>query len=152
MSFQANWDIKGMSFQKSANAFIRSGKVAVQPQNLKKHQSKLNKQFKQHIQDNMLRSGMNDDNLQDVFSLTINENNINFVNTEPLITQRYEYGYYEDDTVKDTNHNSNDEFVDDEYIIQTSPKYFIRPSIQESLKDVGDALLNDAKKEYINHR
>jgi len=96
----------------------------------------------------MSRAGMDSDNLQDVFSLRINSNGINFINTEPLITQRYEYGYYEDS--KDQ--NSNDENYYEEYMIQTSPKYFIRPSIEQSINDIGWIMLEEAKKEYINNR
>lgn len=145
MSFEANWDIKGVNFDSSAKAFIKSAQIASNPKNLKKYQSSLNKSFKEHLQDNMRRSGMEADNLADVFELRINSNGINFINTEPLITQRYEYGYY--DGSKDTN----EEYYE-EYMIQTSPKYFIRPSIQESLNDVGRVMLEEAKKEYYHNR
>ena len=33
-------------------------------------------------------------------------------------------------------------------MIQTSPRYFIRPAIQETLNDIRDVILKDAKKEY----
>ena len=103
----------------------------------------LNKTFKENINKYMNLSGIEADNLSDVFLLQINDNGINFVNTEPLITQRYEYGYYEGS--KDTN----EEYYE-EYMIQTSPKYYIRPAIQDTLNSVGQIIINDAKKEY-NH-
>ena len=84
---------------------------------------------------------MDADNLSDVFLLQIDGNNINFVNTAPLVTQRYEYGYYNGS--KDTN----EEYYE-EYMIQTSPKYFIRPAIEETMDIVGDIILEEAKKEY----
>lgn len=151
MTINANWEISGIKFENSINAFVKSGEHAVQPQVLKKYQPQLNKQFKQYIQDNTIKSGIDADNFGDIFSLVISNNGVNFINTEPLITQRYEYGYYEDDTVKDNNHNNNEEFFE-EYMIQTSPKYFIRPSIQQSLNDIGNMMLNEAKKDYTNNR
>ena len=42
----------------------------------------------------MIRVGIDADNFADVFELKINNGEINFVNTAPLINQRYEYGYY----------------------------------------------------------
>lgn len=148
MTIDANWKISGIKFENSINAFVKSAQIATSTDTLKRHQNTLNKNFKQYIQDNMLRAGMDADNLHDVFSMEINGNGINFINTEPLITQRYEYGYYEE-YPKDKNNNE-DEYYE-EYIIQTSPKYFIRPSIQQSLNDVGHIMLEEAKKEYINH-
>ena len=141
MSFEANWYASGISFDSSANAFIKSAKYATNTKNLKKYESYLNKTFQDNISTNIRRSGIEADNIVDVFSLKIDGRGINFVNTEPLITQRYEYGYY--DGSKDTN----EEYYE-EYMIQTSPRYYIRPAIQETLNDVGNVMLNEAKKEY----
>lgn len=141
MSFTANWHISGTSFDSSSNAFIKSAQYAVSNKTLKKHELLLNKVFKENIDTNMRRSGVDADNLSDVFSLQINGNGINFVNTAPLITQRYEYGYY--DGSKDTN----EEYYE-EYMIQTSPRYFIRPAIEETMNTIGGLLLEEAKKEY----
>ena len=113
MTIDANWKISGIKFENSANAFVTSAQIATSTSTLKKHQNTLNKNFKQYIQDNMLRAGMDADNLHDVFSMEINGNGINFINTEPLITQRYEYGYYEE-YPKDKNNNE-DEYYE-EYI------------------------------------
>ncbi len=92
-----------------------------------------------------MRSGIEADNFADVFFAQIKNGSINFVNTAPLVTQRYEYGYY--DGSKDTN----EEYYE-EYMVQTSPKYFIRPAIQETLNDIGNIILEEAKKEYLNNR
>lgn len=141
MNFTANWEMSGVSFDSSSNAFIKSAQYAVSSKTLKKHESLLNKTFKENISINMRRSGMDADNLSDVFALQINDGGINFINTEPLITQRYEYGYYNGS--KDTN----EEYYE-EYMIQTSPRYFIRPAIEETMNTVGNILLEEAKKEY----
>lgn len=141
MSVTANWHISGVNFDSSSNAFIKSAQYATNSQTLKKYESLFNKIFKENIDTNMRRSGVDADNLSDVFSLQINNNNINFVNTAPLITQRYEYGYY--DGSKDTN----EEYYE-EYMIQTSPRYFIRPAIEETMNTIGNVMLEEAKKEY----
>ena len=141
MSFQANWHISGTSFDSSSQAFIKSAQYAISSTKLKEHEATFNKAFKEHINTNMRRAGIEADNFSNVFTLAVNGQNINFVNTEPLVTQRYEYGYY--DGSKDTN----EEYYE-EYMIQTSPRYFIRPAIQETLNDIGRTILEDAKKEY----
>lgn len=141
MNFQANWQISGASFDSSANAFIKSAQYATNSKNLKKHEALLNKTFKENINRYITLSGVEGDNLSDAFSLHINSQGINFVNTEPLITQRYEYGYYEG------SNDTNEEYYE-EYMIQTSPKYYIRPAIRDTLNDIGRIMLEDAKKEY----
>ena len=143
MNFEANWETSGTSINNASKAFTKSAQKAIK--NLKKHESSLNKKFKEHIDTNIRRSGIEADNLSDVFSVQITNDSVNFINTSPLITQRYEYGYY--DGSKDTN----EEYYE-EYMIQTSPAYFIRPAIQESMNDVGHIILEEAKKDYIrNH-
>lgn len=139
MNYKATWEISGTDIDTAGTKFIQSAQKSIK--NLKKYESKLDKIFKKNINDNMARAGMDADNLSDVFSLYIDNSNIIFVNTAPLVTQRYEYGYY--DGSKDTT----EEYYE-EYMIQTSPKYFIRPAIQDTLNDVGQILLNEAKRQY----
>lgn len=141
MSVQANWEMSGTDIKTANTAFTKSAQSTINK--LKKHESKFNKIFKEHLNANMMRSGIDADNFADVFRLEINHGNINFINTAPLVTQRYEYGYY--DGSKDTN----EEYYE-EYMIQTSPRYFIRPAVQETLNDIGHIILNEAKREYIN--
>ena len=141
MNFQAKWHVSGVDFDDSAKAFIQSAQYATSSHNLKKHESVFNKSFKKHISENARRSGIEADNFADVFTLKINQGGINFVNIEPLITQRYEYGYYLG------SNDTNEEYYE-EYMIQTSPRYFLRPAIQETLNDIRDVILEDAKKEY----
>lgn len=139
MSFQVEWKTSGTTIDTASNAFIQSAEKAII--NLKKHESTLNKIFKERISTNMRRSGVDADNFSEVFELHIGDHNINFVNTAPLVTQRYEYGYY--DGSKDTN----EEYYE-EYMVQTSPRYFIRPAIQETLNEVGQIILEEAKRQY----
>lgn len=142
MNFKTYWHASGMNFDSSAEAFIRSAQYASNNKNLKKHEARLNKIFKENINKYMSLSGVEADNFSEVFSLNISSNgNINFVNTEPLVTQRYEYGYYEG------SNDTNEEYYE-EYMIQTSPRYYIRPAIQETLQDIKHIILADAKREY----
>lgn len=142
MSFQASWETSGTDINTANTAFTKSIQKSIK--NLKKHEDELNKIFKENIYSNMIRVGVDADNFSDVFELKIEDGNINFINTAPLVTQRYEYGYY--DGSKDTT----EEYYE-EYMVQTSPKYFIRPSIEETLDDVGRIMLNEAKREYSNN-
>ena len=139
MSFEAKWEMSGTSLDKAGVNFVNSSTKAIS--NIKKHENKLNQLFKEHIDANMQRVGMNADNFSDVFSLQIDSNSISFINTEPLVTRRYEYGYY------NGSNDTNEEYYE-EYMIETSPRYFIRPAIQESLNDIGQFLLEEAKREY----
>ena len=139
MSFQAEWEVSGTTVDVAGDAFTKSAQKVID--NLKKHEDKFNKIFKENITTNMRRSGVDADNFADAFELRIGHHNINFINTAPLVTQRYEYGYY--DGSKDTN----EEYYE-EYMVQTSPRYFIRPAIQETLNEIGHIMLEEAKKEY----
>lgn len=139
MSFQANWEVSGTTVDAAGKKFIQSAKTSIG--NLKKHEGEFNRMFKEHIYTNMIRSGVDADNFSDVFKLEVNHGDINFINTAPLITQRYEYGYY------NGSNDTNEEYYE-EYMVQTNPRYFIRPAIQETLQDIGNVILNEAKKEY----
>ena len=37
-------------------------------------------------------------------------------------------------------------------MIQTSPRYFIRPAIQESMNEIAQLMIQEANKEYMNNR
>ena len=40
----------------------------------------------------------------------------------------------------------------EEYMIQTSPRYFIRPAIQESMNEIGKLIIQEANNEYMKNR
>ena len=145
MSFKASWNISGTKLEDSSKALTTAVQSVTNGKNLKKYESRLNKSFKENIRTNLRRSGLEADNFEDVFFLKISNGNIQFVNTEPLVTQRYEYGYYHGS--KDTN----EEYYE-EYMIQTSPRYFIRPAIQESLNEIGQLMIEETNKEYMKNR
>ena len=87
MSFQANWEISGTDINTASKSFTQSIQASIN--NLKKHESELNKIFKDNIYANMIRVGVDADNFSDVFELKIDSGKVNFINTAPLITQRY---------------------------------------------------------------
>ena len=80
-----------------------------------------------------------------MFFLKISNGNISCANTGPLVTQRYEYGYYLG------SNDTNEEYYE-EYMIQTSPRYFIRPAIQESMNEVKQLITQEMNKEYMYNR
>ena len=145
MNYNASWLVSGTKLEDSAVALTQAINSVTSTKALKKYESKLNKNFQENIRTNLRRSGLEADNFDDVFFLRISNGNINFLNTEPLITQRYEYGYY-----KGTN-DTNEEYYE-EYMIQTSPRYFIRPAIQESMNEIGQLIIQEVTNEYMNNR
>ena len=40
----------------------------------------------------------------------------------------------------------------EEYMIQTSPRYFIRPAIQETLDEIGQLMIQETNDEYMKNR
>lgn len=145
MKNNVSWTISGTKLEDSANAMVKAVDAATSIKNLKKYESELNKNFQKNIRANLRRAGLEADNFNDIFFLKISNGRISFVNTAPLVTQRYEYGYYNGS--KDTN----EEYYE-EYMIQTSPRYFIRPAIQESLKEIGELMIQEANEEYMMRR
>lgn len=145
MSYNASWSVSGTKPEDSAVALSKAVNAVTNTKALQKYESRLNKNFKENIRTNLRRSGLEADNFDDVFFLRISSGKISFINTEPLVTQRYEYGYY-----NGTN-DTNEEYYE-EYMIQTSPRYFIRPAIQESLNEIGQLMIQEANKEYMYNR
>ena len=141
MSSQAYWTVTGTKVEDSTDAFMKSVQHVTNGKALKKYENKLNNLFKEHIQTNMRQAGIGDKNFDDLFYLTINHDSVIFTNTDPLITQRYEYGY-----------SSNDEYNDEGYMIETSPRYFIRPAIQQTMQDVGQLIVKEANQTYMRNR
>ena len=145
MTFNAKWTVSGTTFDNAANALSKSAQSITSGKALKKYENRLNKNFKEYIRANLRRSGLEADKFDDVFFLKISNGNISFVNTAPLVTQRYEYGYYLG------SNDTNEEYYE-EYMIQTSPRYFIRPAIQESMNEVKQLITQEMNKEYIYNR
>ena len=144
MSYKTSWNVSGTKLDDSAAALTKAVQSVTNGKALKKYESRLNTHFQDNISKNMHRAGMEAD-FHDVFFLQIVSNNVTFVNTEPLITQRYEYGYY------DSSDNEYEDYME-EYAIQTSPRYFIRPAIQESLNEIGELMVNETTEIYMRER
>lgn len=145
MNYQAKWSVSGTKLEDSAAALSKAVQSVSSTKNLKKYESRLNKSFQENIRTNLRRSGIEADNFDDVFFMKISNGNISFVNTAPLVTQRYEYGYY------NGSNDTNEEYYE-EYMIQTSPRYFIRPAIQETLDEIGQLMIQETNNEYMKSR
>jgi hypothetical protein len=145
MSFNTKWTVSGTKLEDSANALTKSVQSITNGKALKKYENRLNNSFKENIRKYAKLSGVEADNFDEAFSLTISNGNVTFVNTDPLVTQRYEYGYYLG------SNDTNEEYYE-EYMIQTSPRYFIRPAIQDSMNEIGQLMIQEANKEYMQNR
>lgn len=145
MSYRAKWSVSGTKLEDSAAALTKAVQSVSSTKNLKKYESRLNKSFQENIRTNLRRSGIEADNFDDVFFMRISNGSISFVNTAPLVTQRYEYGYY------NGSNDTNEEYYE-EYMIQTSPRYFIRPAIQETLDEIGQLMIQETNDEYMKNR
>lgn len=145
MSYRAKWSVSGTKLKDSAAALTKAVQSVSNTKNLKKYEGRLNKSFQENIRTNLRRSGIEADNFDDVFFMRISNGNISFVNTAPLVTQRYEYGYY------NGSNDTNEEYYE-EYMIQTSPRYFIRPAIQETLDEIGQLMIQETNNEYMKNR
>ena len=145
MNYNASWQVSGTKLEDSATALTKAVNSITSTKALKKYESKLNKSFQENIRANLRRSGLEADNFDDVFFLKISSGKISFINTDPLVTQRYEYGYY------NGSNDTNEEYYE-EYMIQTSPRYFIRPAIQESMNEIGQLIIQEANNEYMKNR
>lgn len=145
MSITTKWTVSGTTLDSAADALTKSAQAITNGKALKKYESRLNKNFKENIRTNLRRSGLEADKFDDVFFLKISSGNIIFTNTDPLITQRYEYGYYLG------SNDTNEEYYE-EYMIQTSPRYFIRPAIQESMHEIEQLIKQEMNKEYMQNR
>ena len=70
-------------------------------------------------------------NVEDVFSLDIVNNSLTITNSDPLITELYEYGYDDDEL---------DEII--------TPRYYIRPAIKKLSNDLMKLIGQEIKDEY----
>ena len=145
MSIKAKCTVSGITLDNSANALTKAAQSVTNGRTLKKYENKLNKSFQEHIRVNLRRAGLDADNFDDVLFLRISSGKVIFVNTDPLVTQRYEYGYYLG------SNDTNEEYYED-FMIQTSPRYFIRPAIQESMNEIGQLMIQEMNKEYMQYR
>lgn len=146
MSAKAKWTVSGTRVENSTESFMKAVQHVSNPKTLKKYENKLNKSFKANIRRNLQRAGIGDRNFDDVLFLKITNGGIVFTNTEPLATQRYEYGYIDSGKV------GSEEIYADDLLVGTSPRYFIRPAIQKTMKEVGEILIREANQEYMNVR
>ena len=47
---------------------------------------------------------------------------------------------------------NDDEYYDEPYMVETSPRYFIRPAIEETLQEVGILINQELKEQYLQYR
>lgn len=138
MTIRCDLEVSGTSIENSFKTFSDSVTRIANGNYIRKYQNTLNNSFQQHIRDNMNRSGMeNVEDLEKTFFVNIEGNNIIFGTNEPLMANRYEYGWEDDD-----------DYNEDNYLISTSPRYYIRPAINQMAQELGAILANDIYRDY----
>lgn len=138
MTVQCKLEVSGTPIESSARAFTQSIDKVANIRHIKRYKTLLNHNFQQYIRENMYRVGMeNVDDLEKEFFINIVGNSIIFGNTNPVVANRYEYGWSDDD-----DYSSND------YLMNTSPRYYIRPAIEQVAEELGTILIQDMYKEY----
>lgn len=139
MSIQCKLEISGTPVQSSIANFTNTVEKVISAKYISKYKSTLNHNFQQYIRDNMYRSGMeNVQDLEKTFFVNIIGNSIVFGTTEPLIANKYEYGWEE-----------GDDYDEDNYLIGTSPRYYIRPAIDKIMAELGKRLSEDVYHDYM---
>lgn len=145
MSFNATWTVSGTKIDDASKALTTSIKNVTSGRALKKYEIRLNQNFKENIRKQMRLSGLTGMNFDESFFLQITNEGVNFINTDPLTTQKYEYGYYLGAN------DINTEYYE-ELIIETTPRYFIRPAIEDTLDEIGQLMIEETNKEYMQNR
>lgn len=142
MTIECNLQVSGTPIEDSAKAFTQSIKKIADARYIKQYKTLLNNNFQQYIRNNMHRVGMEDvEDLEKEFYVNIVGNSIIFGNTNPIVANRYEYGWDDDE-------DSDNDYSDDDYLMSTSPRYYIRPAIEQVAQELGTVLLQDLYKEY----
>ena len=138
MSIVCKLQVSGTPIQTSVGNFTNAIEEVISSKHISKYQNMLNHDFQQYIRNNMYRSGMeNVQDLEKTFFVNIVGNSIVFGTTEPLIANKYEYGWEEDD-----------DYDEDNYLMSTSPRYYIRPAINKIMNDLGERLSQDIYHDY----
>lgn len=138
MTVYCNVEMSGVNVAERAKAFSSAVNKVANTAYCKKHQNLLNANFKRYIGANLRRSGIYDQDVENTFFVNITNNKVIFGNTNPVVNNRYEYGW-EDDS------------FDDEYLndyVSMSPRYYIRPAIKKVADDLANVLREDVYKEY----
>lgn len=139
MTIQCRVSVSGTPADVSVRNFTQSIEKGISSQYIKKYQNTLTNDFQRYISDNMRRAGMEGvQDLEKTFFVNITGQGIVFGTTEPLIANRYEYGW-----------ESDDDYDESDYAISTSPRYFMRPAIYKVMQKLGARIKQDIYEDYI---
>lgn len=120
--------MNGVSLEDSFQRFSESIENAISPEAISKYKSVLQANLHNYLKQNASRADVPID-VEDIFSVEILNNDITISNTNPYLTDKYEYGY-----------------SDGEDII--TPRYYIRPAIDKFSDDLKNLVQEEINNEY----
>ena len=130
MTVNCKVQMQGFSVESSFKRLNKAIQKSTSPEKLSKYQSILEPKLY-----NYLKAGADKGevpiNVEDVFSLDIVNNSLTITNSDPLITELYEYGYDDEEL---------DEII--------PPRYYIRPAIKKLSNDLMKLIGQEIKDEY----
>jgi len=130
MTVDCKVKMEGVPVEDSFGRLNKAIQKATNPEKLSKYQSVLEPKLY-----NYLRAGADIGevpiDVEDVFSLDIINNSLAVTNSDPLITELYEYGYDDDEL---------DEII--------TPRYYIRPAMKKLSNDLIKLLEQEVEDEY----
>lgn len=129
---------QGPDIAKDMKSFQKSLNKAISPARLKKNKTRWNKKFQGYIRKNAQRSGIVDTDFEKIFDLSVVGNKIIITNNEPIVVNRWEYGW-EDDI--------EDEEAGD-YASVFTPRYFVRPALEMLIQDIISDIERDTYSDY----
>lgn len=123
---------------------VASGKTLQQQQPI------ISRKFKNIIDRESSKAGMVGD-VSKYFYVNVRNNQVVIGNTAPLLINRYEYGW-EDDISQEYYESWENDISDDEYLADyqsiTSPRYYVRPAIEEIHKFLVTLVREQVWSEY----
>lgn len=122
--------MQGVPVDDSFGRLKKAIQQAVSLDKLSKYQSILEPKLYNYLKSGAERGDVPID-VEDVFSLDIIDNTLTIVNSDPLISELYEYGYDDDDV---------DEII--------APRYYIRPAVKKLSDDLLELLRKEVVDEY----
>ena len=129
---------KGPDIAKDIKSFEKNLNKAISPARLKKNKTNWNKRFQSYIKKNAQRAGIYETDFEKIFNITMVGDKIVISNTDPIVVNRYEYGW-EDDIEDEAN---------GEYATVFTPRYFVRPALEQLIEDILQEVERDVYSNY----
>lgn len=151
MSFACDITMQGGSMpQDSIKRLSKAVNKVASGKTLQQQQPIISRKFKSAIDRNASKAGVLDD-VSKYFYVNVRNGQVIIGNTAPLLINRYEYGW-EDDVSQEYYGGWEDALDDDEYLADyqslMSPRYYLRPAIEEIHGFLVNLVREQVWKEY----